>query len=255
MVIYELSDYAGRRVGYVREERKDVIGKLMFATVQKALGVSPSVYWGPLTQTLLEQTNQKHILFYMHDEDMQKAFESIDFAGRIKDTDGDYLHINDTNFAGAKSNLFVQHFITHEVDIDKDGTVTKTITIDYKNPSEPSNCNLEDVGLCLNGLLRNWLRIYVPKGSELISFEGSETEAVTKEDLGKTVFEGFLTVAPKSSSQVIVKYKLPFKVSDNYSLLIQKQPGTSGHEFTSIVNGKQDEPIKLTTDQTLTYPL
>src|SRR3989344_6738358 len=98
MVIYELSDYAGRRVGYVREERKDIIGKLMFAIVQKALGVSPSVYWGPLTRTLLEQTNQKHILFYMHDEDQQKALESIGFAGRIDEYDGDYLHINDTNF-------------------------------------------------------------------------------------------------------------------------------------------------------------
>src|SRR3989344_8330671 len=174
----------------------------------------------------------------MKDEQTQQALEAVDFAGRIKEYDADYLHINDANMAGAKSNLFVQHTVTQDIEVENNCTVTKTITIDYKNPSEPSDCNIMNEGLCLNGLLRNWLRVYVPKGSELISFEGSETEVVTKEDLGKTVFEGFLTVAPESSSQVTLSYKLPFKVTDEYTLLIQKQPGTHGHEYTIVLNGK-----------------
>ncbi|MBI4137507.1 DUF4012 domain-containing protein, partial [Candidatus Roizmanbacteria bacterium] len=255
MVIYEISDMVGRRVGHVRENRKDVLGKLMHALMQKALGVSPSKYWGPLMQTFFDQINEKHILFYMKDESVQQSLEAVNFAGRIKEYEGDYLHINDSNMAGAKSNLFVQHTITQEIDVERDGSVTKTVTIDYKNPSAPSNCNIMDEGLCLNGLLRNWLRLYVPKGSELISFEGSETEVITKEDLGKTVFEGFMTVAPKGSSRVVVKYKLPMKMQDEYRLMMQKQPGTKGHEYVIKLNGKEKETFSLTTDKEVRYDL
>ena len=151
--------------------------------------------------------------------------------------------------------MFVKHFVKQDIEVAKDGSVVKTITIDYKNPSEPSDCNIMNEGLCLNGLLRNWLRIYVPKGSELVSFEGSETEVVTKEDLGKTVFEGFMTVAPKGSSQVVVKYKLPFKADNEYRMLIQKQPGTKGHEYIIKINGREKETFNLTTDKEVRYDL
>lgn len=253
-VIYELEEYADRPVGYFRGERKDILGRLLYYIMQKALGVSPSQYWGNLTQSLLKEINEKHIIAYMHDEKAQKAIESLNFAGKIKEFDGDYFHINDVNFAGAKSNMFVKHFVTQDIEIDKSGKVVKTITIEYKNPSPASNCGVG--GLCLNGVLRNWLRIYVPEGSKLISFEGSETETVTKEDLGKTVFEGFLTVNPMGSAKVTVKYELPFQVaSKEYKMLIQKQPGTEGHEYTININGKQVDKFNLVADKELKYKI
>lgn len=253
-VIYELEEYADRPVGYFRGERKDILGRLLYYIMQKSLGVSPSQYWGNLTQALLKEINEKHIIAYMHDDKAQSAIESLNFAGKIKEFDGDYLHINDVNFAGAKSNMFVKHFITQDIEIDKSGKVVKTITINYKNPSPASNCGVG--GLCLNGVLRNWLRIYVPEGSKLISFEGSETETVTKEDLGKTVFEGFLTVNPMGSAKVTVKYELPSTVTGKeYKTLIQKQPGTEGHEYTININGKQVDKFNLTIDKELKYKI
>ena len=72
---------------------------------------------------------------------------------------------------------------------------------------------------------------------------------LVKEDLGKTVFEGFLTVRPLGSAQLTVKYELPIKASKDYTGLIQKQPGTAGHEFTVVVKGKQKDQFKLTTDR------
>ena len=251
-VVYELEDYSTRPVGYVRENRKDVIGALLYEIMQKALGVSPGQYWGRLFQVGLDEFEEKHILAYFHDEKAQKGIEALNFAGRIKDYEGDYLHINDTNFAGAKSNMFVDHFVTQEIEIEGDGAVTKTITINYKNSAPPSNCNLEAGELCLNGLLRNWLRVYVPKGSELVEFKGSEMDVVVTEDLGKTVFEGFLVIKPLGSAQVVVKYKLPFKAEGKeYKLYIQKQPGTEGHEYKIILNGKEVEKFNLTTDKEL----
>lgn len=258
-VVYELEDYSGSIVGYVRPNRKDILSRLMLSLMQKSLGVSPGQYWGPLMQTFLKQIQEKHMIAFMHDEKAQTAMESLNFAGRISDYDGDYLHISDVNFGGAKSNMFVKHAVKQEIDIAGDGTVTKTITIDYKNPSKASNCNLAvEGGLCLNAPLRNWLRVYVPKGSKLVEFKGAEAEGIkptTNEDLGKTVFEGFLIVRPEGSARVTVKYELPFKAKDNYNMLIQKQPGTLGHEYTTVIKGREEDKFNLTTDREFKYKI
>lgn len=249
--IYELEDYATRPVAYLREERKDIIGVLLYQLMQRALGVSPSQYWGKLSQMFLDETKQKHVLFYFHDTEAQKGIEALNFAGRIKSYDADYIHINNVNFAGAKSNLFVTQYANIDIVKENDGTIVNTLTLSYKNPSPPSNCNLEAGQLCLNGILRNWLRIYVPKGSRLLDFTGSEKDVVTYEELDKTVFEGFLTVKPQGSAEVKVRYNLPFKLSNDgfYRLLIQKQPGTDKPEWTLLKDGNKKDTFELSTDK------
>lgn len=239
-VIYELLDNIDRPVGYVKENRKGILGDMLHILMQKALGFSPSKYWGKLfSDVMMKNLNEKHMLMYMKDQEVQQSLEKINFAGRIQATKGDYLHINDANFAGAKSNLFVTQNVTSLTDIKGDGTVERTVTIEYKNPYPASDCNLERGGLCLNAILRDWLRVYVPEGAKLISFQGSEMDTQTYVDLGKTVFEGFLNVKPMGKSTVILKYSLPNKMKENeYTLLIQKQPGTSGNTYDVKVNGK-----------------
>lgn len=257
-VVYALEEYADQRVGYVRENRKDIIGVLLFSIMQKSLGVSPGQYWGQLFQMGLNQIKQKHILAYLHDKDAQKGAEALNFAGRIKEFKDDYLHINDTNFAGAKSNMYTNHKVEQDIQIASDGTVTKNLTITYKNtePASPG-CNLERGGICLNGLLRNWLRIYVPEGSKLLEFKGSKKgfEPVTKKELGKTVFEGFVEVNPEGQAVVKVSYKLPFKVDKKYLMLIQKQPGTVGHEYIISLNGDEIEKFNLMADKEIKIKL
>lgn len=253
--IYELEDYSTKPVAYLREDRKGIIGTLLYQIMQRALGVSPGKYWGQLFQMFINEAGEKHVLFYFHDAEAQKGIEAMNFAGRIKDYEGDYLHVNDVNFAGAKSNMFVRQSVKQEINIENDGSIVKTLTISYKNPAPASNCNLEAGQLCLNGILRNWLRIYVPAGSTLIEFTGSEKATDTYEELGKTVFEGFLTVKPQASSEVIVKYRLGQKVNKGeiYKLLIQKQPGTNGNENSVFYGKKQIEKTELLRDLEVTF--
>ena len=95
------------------------------------------------------------------------------------------------------------------------------------------------------------MRIYVPTGSTLLEFTGSEKDAVSYDELDKTVFEGFLTVKPQATSEIKVRYKLPIKFEkrSDYSLLIQKQPGTEGNEWTIVNNGKKIESFPLISDK------
>lgn len=256
-VIYELENNISRPVNYVRTGRKDLLGDLLYAIMQRALSSSPKLYWGNLFQSVIAQTNQKHILFYLYDKEAQSGIEALNAAGRIQNVEGDYLHINDVNFGGAKSNLFVKHAVTVNYETKNDGSILKTVTINYKNPQEPSDCNLERGGLCLNAELRNWLRIYVPKGSQMTESKGSQVKMTTYDELEKTVFDGFLTVRPKGAATFTISYKLPFKLSAGSPLpvLIQKQPGTEGHEYTIMVNGKTKETFKLTADKELKLKL
>jgi len=250
-VIYELEDNISRPVNFVRTDRKGLLGDMLTSLMSKALSSSPKIYWGPLFQSMLAQTHQKHIMFYLYDKEAQAGVEALRAAGKIEPFEGDYLHINEANFGGAKSNLFVDEAVTAEYNISN-GTITKTVTIEYKNTYPPSDCNLERGGLCLNAELRDWIRVYVPKGSELVDSKGSEVKLTTSEDLGKTVFEGFLTVRPLGKTTFTLTYTLPFKVEGNQlPVLIQKQPGTYGFPYTIKVNGRTVEKFDLLTDKEL----
>ena len=249
-VIYELENNISRPVNYVKTDRKSIIGDLISAIMVKALSSSPKIYWGPLVQSFVTQSAQKHAMFYLYDEEAQKGIEGLNAAGQILPFEGDYLHINEVNFSGAKVNIFMKETVDNEYKIEKDGSIIKTVTVHYKNPFPPSDCNLERGGLCLNAEYRDWFRVYVPKGSELIDSKGSQVKITTYEDLGKTVFDGFLTVRPKGVGTLTISYKLPFKVSGNkLPLMIQKQPGTYGYAYTNIVNGKTQNSFDLLTDK------
>jgi hypothetical protein len=203
----------------------------------------------------LKEVSQKHILVYLHEDKGQKGVESFNMAGRIKDFDGDYLHVNDANLGGAKSNMFTNESLKQEYEVKSDGTIAKTLIITYKNTAPSSSgCNLEAGGLCLNGPMPNWLRIYVPSGSQLLEFKGSEDKEVVSEAYGKAVFEGFLTVRPEGTAQVIVKYQLPFKLDKNKSLklLVQKQAGTEGYPSSIFINGQKVDESTLETDKEVT---
>jgi len=223
------------------DNRKKIIGPLMNSILANAMG-QPKEKIPALFEAAFKSFSEKHVLIYVFDEKSQTAAESFGIAGKIKSYDGDYLHINDANLGGRKSNLYVTQEVDQEIVVAKDGTVEKTVTITYKNPEKHDGW--------LNSVLPNWVRIYVPKGSQLIAAEGLEDKAQPYEDLGKTVFAGFFQLRPEGVSKVTFKYKLPGKFSKDYNLLIQKQPGTDIPLYT-IKLGRQTEEFFLRTDKEL----
>lgn len=255
-VVYQLENEITRPVNYVKSNRKGLLAELIFAIMQKALSSSPKEYWGRLTQAGIKDANEKHVMFYLFNPDAQKGIEALNWGGRVRAYEGDYLYINDANFGGAKSNLYVQQSVKIDLNINDSGEVVQTTAISYKNPQAHSDCNLETGGLCLNATLRNFQRVYVPKGSKLTSSKGSQVKVETKEELGKTYFESFLTVNPLGKAEITYTYTLPFKVtSKTLPFLIQKQPGTDAIPYEVYLNGKKFEAFTLTTDKELAIPV
>jgi len=258
-VVYRLEELADKPVSALKTSRKAVIGPLMHSILANAFN-SPKSKMAELFNVGLTAVQEKHIIFYLFDEKAQKAVEAFNLAGRIREFEGDYQLLVDTNFAGAKSNLFISQKIEEKIEISQSGEVLKSINITYNNPFPPSDCGLLTGGLCLNGLYRDWVRLYVPKGSELLEMTGSEVEANSYEESGKTVFEGFYgdkyPLRPQSTTKVSFKYKLPFKVQkgETYKLLIQKQAGVEKYDMIIDFNGQRQE-FELRTDKELSWQL
>jgi len=220
------------------ENRKGIIGPLMNSILANAMGQPKDKIPG-LFEAIYKSLKEKHVLFYMTQGDVQEALEEANLAGRIEDYSLDYLHINDSNLGGRKSNLYTTQEVNQIVEIEKDGSLINTLTITYTNPV--------DYDGWLNSILPNWTRIYVPKGSEFVSFEGFEKIYDTYVEHGKTVFSGSFRLRPKGVIKVVVKYKVPIKIDGNYKVFIQKQPGTD-KPFYSIGLKNRTEEFFLNTD-------
>ena len=236
------------------------------------------------TISLLESSlSEKQIMFYFADPSFQEAVSKRNWAGEIKASDKDYLMVVDTNIAGQKTDRKISEKIEHSSDVGADGTIINTLKITRTHngiKNEP-----------LTGVRNNdWMRIYVPLGSELISATGfiapdeqylnkkpesdwskiplldNEENAATGDsktkiyiENGKTVFANWTMVDPGQSTEIIIKYRLPFnfftvkpqsKISTYinkflnpdkidllpYSLLLQKQPGAIPADFSSYLS-------------------
>ncbi len=244
-VIYELENYA-EIAAKGEADRKAILGVLMQQILTRAIGTDVEKL-PILIETIARLANHKHIMFYMHDANTQKALSSLGWTGDIRQFDGDYLHINDSNFAGGKSNLYVTQNVTQEINVQKNGTVKKKIVVEYKNP-QPFNT-------WLNGINRDYVRFYVPKGSKLLSSKGSEDKVNTIEDLDKTVFEAFITVRPQNSRKLELEYEIPYDPKDEYKILVQKQPGAKDFKYKIKLNGKQVADFELDADKEFSFDL
>lgn len=239
-VIYELEAYS-QIIEKGEADRKAILGTLMQQILARSLG-SATDKLPEFINAGVQLANEKHLMFYMKDPNLQAALEKLDWTGDVKPYTYDYLMINDANFAGGKTNLYVTQNV--KLDIDTSGNVKHKLDITYSNPQVYNSW--------LNGINRTYVRVYVPKGSKLISSKGSENTVNTIEDLDRTVFEAFIQVRPASSRELIFEYELPQGVSgDEYNLLIQKQPGTQDFPYTITIDGIQKEKFELNSDKDL----
>lgn len=244
-VIYELESYA-EIAAKGEKDRKAVLGVLMQQILARSVGADVENL-PQLVSTVARLANHKHVMFFMHNANSQQALSKLNWTGEIRGIDGDFLHINDSNFAGGKSNLYVEQTVTQEISIGKDGIIKKKISIEYKNP--------EPFGIWLNGINRDYVRFYVPKGSKLLSSNGSENPVTETLDLDKTVFEAFIQVRPQNSRKLEIEYTLPYQPKGEYKLLIQKQPGAKDFHYKIKINGSQKADFLLDTDQEFKFKI
>lgn len=259
-IIYQLEWIAGRPRNYIELNRKGFLGPLMNQILANAMGAEKSKI-APLVEAGVTNIIRKHVLFYFTDKSIQEAAVLANIAGSIvtPPQGTDYFHLNDANMSSAKTNLFLTQKIKHEIR-NNNGTVEHKVTVTYTNPSRASNCNLEKGDLCLNApKYRNWFRFYVPTGSKMVKMTGTEVDPVLYEELGKQVFEGFYgnkyPLYALNSTKVSIQYQSSVPASNNYSLYLQKQPGTKAIDYEIWSNGVKVDTFSWVSDKTIKLAL
>ncbi len=259
-IIYDMSWISGRPRNYIEKNRKDFMNPLMSALLANIMG-SEKTKMAPIIEAFFKNVNEKHLLVYFPNEEMQKIGDIANITGKIVDVEKniDYFHLNDTNFASAKSNFFITQKIKHEINI-KNNIAEHKISVTYTNPNPASNCNLEKGDLCLNAArYRDLFRFYVPIGSNLTKMTGSEIEPVKYEELNKQVFEGFYgnkyALNAQSNIKNSIQYTSGAKIGSIYTLLLQKQPGTKPVQYELTINGQKQEKFDWVSDKTIKFSL
>jgi hypothetical protein len=218
----------------------------------------------PVFAHLQESLTKKEIQAYFTDEPTQKKVASYGWGGKILDTksDQDYLMIVNTNVQGQKSDAKIKQHITHQSVIDENGEIINTVVITREHQGN----SMEK----LYGVTNiNFLRLYVPQGSELLSasgfswpddkhFKAPDTWAEKDEDLskkekeikidektgtritdefGKTSFGNWTITEPGATTQIVFTYRLPFKAtlqnieSSGWKKLIGGQTRTAKYQL------------------------
>lgn len=252
-IILALSEIITRPTPYIREDRKGVLAPLMKAILTK-IYASPRAFMADLFTVGFESLEGRHLQAYMFDPAQQEALEKIDAAGRL-DTPipgEDFLAIVDANLGGAKSNLFINNEVEQVVTGPENGKITKEVSVTYINSRRADNCNLEAGLLCLNSTLRDWHRLFLPPGAELLEAVGFVEQPQVYEQDGYTVIDGFFILEPNSQARVKLTYTVPYTAQE-YRLQMWKQGGINPVPVTIDVNGLQDEFV-MDKDTIFTSP-
>jgi len=228
------------------KKAKDSVSALLYELMNQSLA-SGTTNRAEVIKIFLRESLDKHLLVYFVNDKMQSLLEKYNFGGRVREYEGDYLYISEANVGGDKSNRHVKEGVKKSVDI-KEGKITSSVEITYENIGEFDSV--------FNRGYQDYVRVYVPRGSKLINSYGSLARVNRGEELGKTFFDGYLRIAPKSKATFTLNYELPNNLitENQYKLLIQKQPGADLVKYFLQV-GKNTEEFDLLTDKEIEITL
>lgn len=223
-------------------QRKEVVGKLGQELVRRLFSTSLSDL--PKVAAIAESSlAEKQLMASFADPSLQAFADGRDWSGRFRSGLGDRLSVIDANLAALKTDSVMRKSIAYSIRPDGDSWIARA-AITYKN---------EGRFTWKTTRYRTYTRFYAPIGSRLIKGEGMMiddklndpkrqpgTIDVT-EDLGQTVFGGFISVEPGETRTLAVEYRVSDAVarmirSGNYGLDVQKQLGSLANGLTLDLN-------------------
>lgn len=218
---------------------KQIISDLAPLFIDYILNSKPE-HITPLLLNLSEALEKKEIQAYFVDEEVENTIKTYGWSGQILPTKNnqDYLMAVNTNIQGQKSDAYIIQNISHQAEVAEDGSIINTVIITREHTGSQGEKLYGQTNI-------NYLRLYVPLGSELISAGGftwpdersfrapdawtkkdefllekeneigfdDETGTRLSEEFGKTVFGNWIIIDPGETGQVFFKYRLPFKVN------------------------------------------
>ncbi len=207
---------------------------------------------------LYKAIQQKHIMMYSSDAEVEGLFDSLGVSGRMYQNkpDEDYLSVINFSAGGTKSDLFIEESVTHDTYIDKNGNLTDEVTIKRHHQwsdaiyfrwkkilqsyglSEMPNEIIDILG---RGRNKSLIKVYVPEGSILLNSTDPNLTLEYDKDVKKNYFLTSMEMTAGKTGYLRFRYRLPFLLdmndsAVNYKLIVDKQPGSRGSIFTKTTH-------------------
>ncbi|MDH7476500.1 MAG: DUF4012 domain-containing protein [Microgenomates group bacterium] len=186
---------------------------------------------------LKKSLDEKQIVIYLDQPNLQKIIDSYYWSGRIIQPTcppnlinclPDYIFPLDANLGVNKANFFITRLIETTIKIDSQGNFHNIILIKFKNNS-PNE-------VFPGGYYRNYFQLLLPKDSFVKKITKNDTlvEDFDEENSQFKKIGFFFELAPLKSAEIKIEYQPPFIINKGrniYQLLVQKQIGSSNNDF------------------------
>ncbi len=219
--------------------------------------------WLEVFNILLSSMEQKDILMYFRDLNLESFSVDKGFSGQVKNTDSDYLMATFTNVKGSKTDLVVDSSLkvqttTESGDVKHKVSITRTHNggsnkYGFYNKQSPTYVrvlvpdNAEFVGLAGNSRpnfkpLIGYANSGFKKDEDLSKFEeesytDKETGVTIYKESGKTEFGFWMIINPGEAKTADLEYTVPSSAK-GYQLYVQKQPSLDINDFKFYLDGK-----------------
>jgi hypothetical protein len=174
--------------------------------------------------------------------------------GALQPTEGaDFLAIVDTNMGYNKVNAVLERATDYRVewgDNPAQGALaTLTLVYNHPGPAGDPDCDLSPrYGDGYTDMIArcyfDYVRVYAPAGSRLLTVEGVDPETVTiaQEPSGLNEFAAYFVLPTESEKSVTFTYRLPADLTkEDYRLVVQRQAGAPPLSVRVSVDGQQDD--------------
>ncbi len=264
---------------YDKEENKPkkIIGDLFPVLLERLKATSPEDMLR-LASVLDESLKRKDIQLWFRDEGLQAYAEQFGWAGRLKPTKGDALSVIGANIGGQKTDAVIRETVDQRVQILPNGQIETTVTLDRAHDGK--------WGELFRGANNvEYVRLYVPLGSELLSVEGVQPPTTTAyklplpqdlpdpdlnrlvtlartgpqgvditQEFDRTAFGAWVQLRPGTTSRTVFKYRLPFTVQELSERALAEYDATAvstGGAYTLYLtsqSGKTDRATRVQID-------
>ena len=245
-----------------RKQPKQIIMDLAPRMLEK-LYSAESGKWLDVFNLLVSSMEQKDILMYFRDLNLESFSVDKGFSGKVADIDSDYLMVTFSNVKGSKTDLVIDSSLKVQTTIES-GDVKHKVSITrmhnggdskygFYNKQSPTYVrvlvpeNAEFVGLTGNSRpdfkpLIDYASSGFKKDDDLAKFEeesytDKETGVTIYKESGKTEYGFWMIINPGETKTVDLEYTVPSS-GEGYQFYIQKQSGLNINNFKFYMDGK-----------------
>jgi len=221
-------------------DRKKFIPLVAQAALAKVF--DGDVDYGKLAAAAITALDQREIQIVTAAPGVREMLAERGWDGALTPPEsGDFIAIVETNFGYNKVNAAVQreveYVVTPPTAPGELATATLTMTVTHPIVAEDPGCDQTPrYGTTYDDMVArcyfDYVRVYTPPGSELLSMTGVFPDSVTSQRSEKNTqqFAGYFILPPNESNVVTLSWRLAPQISqlladDAYSLRVQRQSG------------------------------